>query len=249
MIILSSSVLSGERCHGPIAHCINGASSGRCSTYHLPFRMSRSAISLWLLVVAGLNKEQWVGASDRQPAPARTCGAKALVSVLTENGVRCELDGVLARLPHGGEDSSLKELFDSTHAFPEVTVIGMDWYQRPPVGAPPAIVSVSGRNGLRHFIAVLAWEAERVLLQDNGEKSWVPVDVLRQIGWDGAALHISTDINAITRLKPRWFDAEAVKWAIAFVCLGASASVHSWPHRDKKSKTTVDMKVCNGEEI
>ena len=160
----------------------------------------------------------------------------------------CDLEDVLSRLPNHGENSSLQELSEVAHAQSTTAVLGVRWSERPPVGAPPAIVPVVGRDQRRHFVAVLKWEAERVLVQDDLVKAWVPVPALRQMGWDGTALHVSGDLKAIAAIRPHWWVASAVRWMIAAVCFGFAAVLHSIPGMSRKSHGLTLVKSSPGVE-
>ena len=204
-----------------------------------------SVALLLAVLLYACDQSTWAAADDVRQ---RTCGAKALVAALVETGVPCELEDVLARLPNHGDNSSLQELSDVAQGYSATAVAGLRWKERPPVDAPPAIVPVIGRNQLRHFVAVLKWEAERILVQDDVQKTWVPVEALRRAGWDGTALHISTDIRTIAAVKPHWWDAGAVRWAVAAVCFSLAAVLHYFPVGHWNRQCTTLMKSSMSQE-
>jgi ABC-type bacteriocin/lantibiotic exporter with double-glycine peptidase domain len=161
------------------------------------------------------------GAAEESPAENRTCGAEALEAILRFHSMTVPERGLTAILPNEGRDSSLDELAEAARQ-QGLICLAMRWQKMPPKDAPSAILPVTGRDRRLHFVAVLKWEDGRVLLCDGQETGWLPSDALRQIGWEGVALHLSTASSQIGAIRPPWWQSSRVHWSVAAGCCVAT---------------------------
>lgn len=121
-------------------------------------------------------------------------------------------------LPREGKDVSLREIAMAAEARWGLAVAVIRWRSDPPSGLPPAIIPVLNRKLERHYVAALEWRDGTVRIRDGNNEEWIRYDRLRNTGWEGEALHASTDVAAINSLRPLPWWQEPRRIIVALVC-------------------------------
>lgn len=126
------------------------------------------------------------------PAQGVACGAESLAMCAAEFGSQMTAEDVAHRLPRGGKDASLAELKTVAEAM-GYSCRGIRWRGSPSSECPPAIVPVILPSGESHFVAILKWRANEILVGEHRNRTWMTKGALRAAHWDGTALHLSRD--------------------------------------------------------
>lgn len=127
------------------------------------------------------------------PSGLVPCGAEALAMCFSNLGDSFSAEEIAKRLPRGGKDASLMEL-KSLASSMGYNCQGIRWEDDPPSECPPAVVPVTLPDGQAHFVAILKWSQNEVLVGEGRKQKWTTLRMLRSAHWDGTALHVSRSV-------------------------------------------------------
>jgi len=125
-----------------------------------------------------------------KPKTSVPCGAEALAMCVSELGGDLSAQDIAFRLPRRGKDASLLELKMEAESL-GYYCWGVRWKESPSSECPPAIVPVTLPRGEAHYVAVLKWKDDELLVAEYGTRQWITKEKLLAAGWDGTALHLS----------------------------------------------------------
>lgn len=170
-----------------------------------------------------------LGASLGSPnVGVNRCGPHALFLCAAATGRPITGEQLEVALPSTGKESSLEELRLAAEEL-GFAAEGVRWRSRMPAfqpGRTAAIIPVANGDGRRHFVAVVESRGRDVRIIDfpNPPRWVVESDLRARAGWDGTALVIGEDLDAVEEIArvesagPLWTAvAAAVLFAIGLV--------------------------------
>ncbi len=159
------------------------------------------------------------------------CGPYSLLLCLASLGEPIDQGRFDELLPDDGRKSSLIELRNAAERL-GFSAHGVRWERDIPDlphGKAAAVIPVIWRDGRRHFIAVTESQGERFRIVDfPNPPRWIAVEVLRSgLSWDGTALVIATDREALTEVVDDGEWGPAVVAGVALLLFGAGGVFRS----------------------